>query len=317
MGLIFIRITLFYNFFSIVLKITIKHFVETGTAGISLQTAPVLKFFPTSKPTTMNTEMILKSDVLDILFENRNKLYGAYTLRKFYPERITTSLVIMLSVVIVFCVFALINKKNAAAITVFDFDDPTMVKVDLDKKIQPQKIPLTKKAIINSRKLVSTIEMVKDSADKLPNNLENFIISNVTITDGVDGTNIIEQGNDGQEHAGEVAAIPLPDPSIPIDNPEVEPSYPGGINALRTFLQRNLTNPGDLEEGEQVSVQIKFIVGYDGKLQRFETVKDGGDEFNNEVIRVLKKMPQWIAGKSNGRNVSVYYTIPVKFVPND
>ena len=107
------------------------------------------------------------------------------------------------------------------------------------------------------------------------------------------------------------------DPSTPVDNPEIEPSYPGGINALRNFLQRNLTNPRDLEEGEQVSVQVKFIVGYDGKLQRFETVKDGGTEFNEEVIRVLKKMPQWIAGKSNGKNVSVYYTIPVKFVSND
>ena len=110
---------------------------------------------------------------------------------------------------------------------------------------------------------------------------------------------------------------PAPDPAIPIDNPEIEPSFPGGINTLRTFLQRNLVNPRDLEEGEQVSVQVRFVVGYDGKLQHFETLKDGGPEFNGEVIRVLKKMPQWIAGKSNGKNVSVYYTIPVKFVPND
>lgn len=267
----------------------------------------------------MNTEMILKSDTLDILFENRNKLYGAYTLRKFYPKRIKTSLVIMLGVVIAFCVFALINKTGTPGLTVFDFDDPAMVKVDQHKKIEPQKIPPAKKVMINSQKLVSTIEMVKDSSDKLSDNLENLIISNVTITDGVEGTNMVGQQNDGHENTIAVAVkeVPLPDPAIPVENPEVEPSFPGGISALRTFLQRNLTNPRDLEEGEQVIVQIKFIVGYDGKLQRFETVKDGGDEFNSEVMRVLKKMPQWIAGKSNGRNVSVYYTIPVKFVPND
>ena len=56
------------------------------------------------------------------------------------------------------------------------------------------------------------------------------------------------------------------------------------------------------------------MVGYDGVLKGFETVEDGGKAFNQEVIRVLKKMPTWIPGKTSGENVSVYYTIPVKFV---
>jgi periplasmic protein TonB len=70
-----------------------------------------------------------------------------------------------------------------------------------------------------------------------------------------------------------------------------------------------------LEDGEMVSVRIKFVVGYDGKLKGFTTVQDGGEEFNKEVVRVLKKMPEWIPGKTRGQNVSVYYVIPVKFVP--
>ena len=69
-----------------------------------------------------------------------------------------------------------------------------------------------------------------------------------------------------------------------------------------------------MEDGEMVSVKMRFVVGYDGKLKSFETIQDGGEEFNKEVIRVLKKMPEWTPGKSNGQNVSVYYTIPVKFV---
>ena len=55
----------------------------------------------------------------------------------------------------------------------------------------------------------------------------------------------------------------------------------------------------------------------DGKLKGFEVIEDGGAVFNKEVIRVLKKMPQWIPGKAEGENVSVYYTIPVKFVSQD
>ncbi len=67
------------------------------------------------------------------------------------------------------------------------------------------------------------------------------------------------------------------------------PSYPGGMDALRKFLERNLENPRDMEEGEVANVKVKFVVGFNGQLQSFVTVQDGGDEFNREVMRVLKK----------------------------
>ena len=100
----------------------------------------------------------------------------------------------------------------------------------------------------------------------------------------------------------------------PINNPDVLPVYPGGMDALRKFLEQNLRNPRYMEEGETVTVQVKFVVGFDGKLQSFEIIENGGNEFNDEVLRVLKKMPSWIPGKSKGQNVPVYYIIPVKFI---
>jgi protein TonB len=123
----------------------------------------------------------------------------------------------------------------------------------------------------------------------------------------------------GPVGVAEVAAVvaPVIDKIIPVDHPEVQPSYPGGIDALRKFLERNLVNPKEMEEGEMVSVNVSFVVGFDGKLQRFAVVKDGGDIFNREVIRVLKKMPDWVPGKSRGENVAVNFTIPIKFVPAD
>ena len=60
-----------------------------------------------------------------------------------------------------------------------------------------------------------------------------------------------------------------------------------------------------------------FIVGYDGQLRGFEVTEDGGRLFNNEVIRVLKKMPAWNPGKNAGEDVSVYYSLPVKFMNQD
>ena len=98
----------------------------------------------------------------------------------------------------------------------------------------------------------------------------------------------------------------------PLDIAEIMPQYPGGINALLDYLKKNLRSPQDIE-GEEVSVKVKFVVNYNGKLESFDVIKSGGIAFDNEVLRVLKKMPLWIPGKSKGENVSVYYLVPVKF----
>ena len=131
---------------------------------------------------------------------------------------------------------------------------------------------------------------------------------------------VIPPGTGGGGDGGR-GSKPKPEPVVDItktyENGEVDimPSYPGGMEALRKFLERNLENPKEMEEGEAVSVKVKFVVAIDGKLQSFVTVQDGGDEFNKEVMRVLKRMPNWIPGKAKGQNVSVFYTIPVKFIP--
>ena len=97
------------------------------------------------------------------------------------------------------------------------------------------------------------------------------------------------------------------DKTLPMDGDAVDvlPSYPGGMDALKKFLEKNLQTPGELENGETISVRVKFVVDYAGKLKSFETVLDGGEAYNKEVVRVLKKMPDWIPGKAKGEKVSV------------
>lgn len=72
----------------------------------------------------MNAESILKADVLDIFFENRNKEYGAYALRKFYPGRVKRSLLLVFLMVTVFCVYAVLPSKTSKVITVIKYEDP-------------------------------------------------------------------------------------------------------------------------------------------------------------------------------------------------
>jgi protein TonB len=96
---------------------------------------------------------------------------------------------------------------------------------------------------------------------------------------------------------------------------EVMPEFPGGIEALKRFLIRNLHMPeNNLEEGEQVKVIARFVVGADGKVRDIEITLPAEAQFNTEVKRVIAKMPDWKPGSQNHRNVAVYYNLPVNFV---
>ena len=270
----------------------------------------------------MNKTAILKADLLDIIFENRNKDYGAYTLRKYYHERLYKALGITFLLVSLLCLYSLLHKagvvlKNPFIENVRIVSIPrTPIKEKILLPVKP-KSPVTQKEL-NSQIFTSIIK-VADSTDqsiKPLKDLDSVVISTVTNTDRGDNKQIVKAAVNKEMPGDNTNEVIKPiDKNKVIANPEIPPSYPGGTDALINFLQRNLHNPQELEEDQAVSVKIKFIVGYDGILKGFETVEDGGAAFNNEVIRVLKKMPAWIAGRSAGENVSVYYTIPVKFVP--
>ena len=275
----------------------------------------------------MKTDHILKADVLDIIFDNRNKKYGAYILRKFYHERLYKALGITFIFIALISLFVLLQKseKNigmpGGMTTIMGSILPT---ADIEK-IKPPATPEKPRppAIlrpIDAQQITTTIKIVDVSTDatKFATDMDNATISNVT-SDAVDGGKQIVNGGSGPaiKTANSAEPVKTIDKTKPLVNAEVAPSFPGGEEALIKFLQKNLQNPEDIEEGQIVSVKIRFIVGYDGILKGFETVQDGGKPFNNEVIRVLKKMPDWIPGKTAGENVSVYYTIPVKFIPGN
>ena len=269
----------------------------------------------------MNKELIMKSDVLDIIFEKRNKSYGAYTLRKFYSNRLAKSLGLMIGAVVILSAFTFLPGKKTYDASVYIMPkDPELGHVEKPKPPEPKLKPIVPdQKPAASLKLLTRIVIVpnKDSVDLLKDLDKRAIGSTTTTTPGPDVPKIIIPVNPINPGGGDpvLPVKPAIDKTVPQLSAEVMPSFPGGIDALRRFLEKNLNNPKDIEDGNAVSVKVEFVVGYDGKLQRFHVIEDGGDAFNNEVIRVLKKMPEWIPGKTSGENVSVYYTIPVKFVP--
>jgi protein TonB len=270
----------------------------------------------------MKTANILKADLLDIIFENRNKDYGAYTLRKYYHERLFKALGITFLLISILSVFGLLQKadfvlKIPEIITSPGFVPPTSRKENVTPPVIKKPMhPFFKKSQ-QSLLFISNIKLVDSTEEstKLAKDLDSVVISNISNNVPGDHKQLLNVaiGRDAMK-GNNNGPVMSAEKEKPLATAEFMPSYPGGTDELIKFLQNNLQNPTELEADQAVSVKIKFIVGYDGILKGFETVEDGGEVFNNEVIRVLKKMPAWIPGRSEGENVSVYYTIPVKFV---
>ena len=268
----------------------------------------------------MNSECILQSNLLDIIFDSRNKDYGAYILRKGYNARMRIALAGMIILSFLFSIIFSCRNVIYSPKKLKQFIPPP------DKILLPFH-PNGKeesKSVVRviSAKKINTNEMAPKIVDsininKLPATPEGTQQSVTSIND-LPGNSSISSGKDsggGKEIAGTVELPHTSKAEKPevLDNPDIMPQYPGGIKALLDFLKNNIHSPEEIEDAEDVSVKIKFVVNYDGKLQGFNVIQSGGNAFDNEVIRVLKKMPLWIPGKSNGENVSVYFVVPVKF----
>ena len=265
----------------------------------------------------MNQDTILQSNLLDIIFENRNKDYGAYALRKSYNSRLRVALVLMMALCLLLCLLFLQKPSSIAKVK-------SMILASPDRKLdnyQPPSHP-AHKVVVNN------IHPRKINPNQLPLRIVDSININklpatpFETTQSINSTSLSTINFPGDEEGPgknlKIDAAPtVPATKInkngPVEVADIMPQYPGGVKALLDFLKKNLHAPGDVEEGEEVSVKIKFVVNYNGKLESFDVLKSGGIVFDNEVIRVLKKMPLWIPGKSNGENVSVYYVVPVKF----
>ena len=263
----------------------------------------------------MHSNTILQSNLLDIIFENRNKEYGAYILRRDYNSRLLKSMFAMLGIVIMLAVLLSQQKGKPVFNLGSSSSIPDTLVVTSVKPIPPKKSTTIFKTTFSTKNNPPVI--VKNITDDKKTPDEPVITGNTSgdiigITPDENNNGITDEGSAVVTKPIDIVK-PAANKILPRTVAEVMPQYPGGMKELIKFLKKNLVSPTDLGEGEEIGVKIKCVVTYDGMLLGFNIIQSGGDVFDNEVIRVLKKMPKWIPGKSEGENVSVYYVIPVKF----
>lgn len=271
---------------------------------------------------TMTNNEILNADILDILFEKRNKDYGAYALRKSYDKRLLTALCTGLALMAAITAAGFLRapeksistplKKDSIIIREYVVPPKKVEKpAEVRKATQPKAVVKTAKA-----KLTNLIDIKKDELVKTA----------VTPVADLSGKTPGDQNQGGKPADGTVEPVDIPvsdnnngggspkEPEVNFVAQERSAEFPGGPEALTRYLSKNLRTPGDLAEGEKKEVKVRFRVDADGMVNGFEIVSSGGPEFDKEVLRVCKKMPRWTPALQNGINVPVNYMIPVTFI---
>lgn len=95
---------------------------------------------------------------------------------------------------------------------------------------------------------------------------------------------------------------------------EDQPRYPGGTNALMTYLRDNIKYPAEAAKaGIQGKVIVQFVVGKDGTVRDVKPIRNISPELDAEAVRVVAAMPKWVPGYQRGEAVNVRYTLPVNF----
>jgi len=276
----------------------------------------------------MLPEKILQSDVLDILFENMNKEYGAYELRRFYHNRLYKAMGVTILLSLMFVALNSIRFSNHIAVSTDNNIDSVMLKtvevsIKKDDPVKPKDvIPKTVNhnrtaapQIIFNTPIITTGNKVKDTIASIAT-LKESIISNITTTGVPGGETLPVKGNTTGNTLGNTttATTEVVEETSPIANPEVMPEFPGGEGALARFMNRNLRQPEDMEAGEKFVVVVQFIVDKTGNIADINIIQSARRDMDEEVTRVVKKMPKWKPGYQHNRAVPVYFNLPINFI---
>ncbi|MEI6946798.1 energy transducer TonB [Paraflavisolibacter sp. H34] len=277
----------------------------------------------------MEANKILSADILDILFEDRNKAYGAYELRKTYNRRITLALLITAGVALAIFIAVFVNRaleaNKPAQLEVKEvvLEDIKQEKEEEEKKPEPppppppkQEPPKVEMTKFTPPQIVKDEEVKKEDIPPEMEKVEETkigVINQEGIKDeGLAAPPVVDAGKAVVE-----APKPVEDESKVFEKVEVEAEFPGGTSAWARYLNRTLNGSVPVDNGApegSYTVIVQFIVDKAGAISDVKALTNHGYGMEEEAIRVIKKGPKWTPAIQNGRNVNAYRKQPITFV---
>ena len=258
----------------------------------------------------------------DIIFENRNKQYGAYELRQNIDKHSVIGLSITLTAFIALMIIYWINPLQKTSITkpeiVIEHNLSNIDEILPPVVIPPEQIKQAQITKVNTTDF-REINTVPDIAANTTSPASQEVAANAnlgtsTVTDGINKPYIAEVTTNNTTVAiSETAAAVITDEIIRYA--DVMPSFNGGKDAMMEYLKKNIKPfESDVENGLSGKVILRFYIDTDGTVRNPEVMKDNaGGRCAEAAIIAVKKMPRWNAGKQNGKAVKVYFILPVTF----
>jgi periplasmic protein TonB len=276
-------------------------------------------------------EKAVQESYLDIVFRNRNKMYGAYQLRKDYDAHVKKGLFFCCAIATIISLASFVNPDERAH------------KTDgADKPVKPRLIPVVLHPIPKPTQPHATGPKVPEQGPpkivEHNKDIEKPTLDPRAIPNDGDGSN--NEPTHGPDLSGPPAPPQPPTPPAPPSPPtppdpptpptpiveliDEEPEFPGGYKALHKYLQDQLEDPtanggadypsGGNSDGDVTgSVLVEFTIDESGKLSNVLVLKSLGKAYNAEAVRVIRTMPKWKPAKSKGKPVKSNFSITVTF----
>jgi len=249
----------------------------------------------------------IKIDIDEVVFEKRNKVYGAYFLRKAYNKYISRALSISVLALLLATIIPFLIYKQARSVNLDKNVGVDFLNMDLPKTTEtppppppPPPIDIEKKVKFN--RPVVTTDTTEETAMLIQDDLNQQPINTPPVTD--------EQEIKVEDNLSPVIEQ-LPPPLLIV---EVMPMFVGGDEAREKWLHDNLIYPQIAKEANiSGKVIVGFIVEKDGSITNVQLLKGIGGGCDEEAVRVIKAMPKWTIGKQNGVPARVQLNQPIQF----
>lgn len=258
----------------------------------------------------------------DIVFEGRNKAYGAYVLRRLYGRHVYTAVLLATALAaLLIAVPTLVQRLWPSTIVAAELvplpEGIILTDVDVPKPavITP---PAAQQAVVvrPPAPSIATRVVSDELAKPTVQPLENATVVEGPVTVGPVASEGDAVGNViGGKTGNDTAARPVVATEMkPFIHVEEMPDFVGGQKALAKYLQRHLRYPASaLRESVSGRVFVAFTVNTDGAIKDVEILKGLGYGTDEEASRVISSMPAWKPGRQNNHAVPVRYTLPITF----
>lgn len=266
----------------------------------------------------------------DLIFEGKNKEYGAYEMRAKSDARHNRAMLVIIIVIAAVALLAMLVNTviEKAAARPEDQTEQAMVEMATEEaqeeepqeeeqqRVEEQKPEVLPEEVLNTMK-ATELKITADAEVKEEIKSQDEMKESTTAVGasdfdkGTDDLNVVREYQD--EVVVEEKKEPVDDNKV-FDVVEQNPVFPGGEAALLKYVAEHIRYPAMAQENNiQGRVVVQFVVTKTGSIGQVKVVRSKDPDLDKEAVRVVKSLPKFTPGKMNGHAVNVWYTLPINF----